>query len=155
LRPVLTKVTAECRVGRDFVAKIERELMENEHVLVPEEIYMAHAHPISPGSRSISREDFYMLYILYRQQPTRLLRSFVYWLFCCRDDCVGQCRVAVVSLRLPDLRPASGAKSCPVQQVLAQQHGEGVGVPQTHCKDKPLLNLGTSLEFNVKVIYHL
>ena len=30
LRPVLTEVAAECRVGRDFVAKIERELMENK-----------------------------------------------------------------------------------------------------------------------------
>ncbi len=30
LRPVLTKVAAECRVGRDFVAKIKCELMENE-----------------------------------------------------------------------------------------------------------------------------
>ncbi len=36
-RPVLTKVAAECRVGRDFVAKIERELIENNRVLVPEE----------------------------------------------------------------------------------------------------------------------
>ncbi len=83
LRPVLTKVAAECQVGRDFVAKIECELMENERVLAPEEIYMARAHPIGPGSRSMSGEDFYVLYILYRQQPTRSLRSYVYWLFCC------------------------------------------------------------------------
>ena len=35
LRPVLTKVAAECRVKRSFVSKINRELMENERVLVP------------------------------------------------------------------------------------------------------------------------
>jgi hypothetical protein len=38
LRPVLTKVAAECRVGRDFVGIIEHEFMENEQVLAPEEI---------------------------------------------------------------------------------------------------------------------
>jgi hypothetical protein len=40
LRPVLTKVPAECQVGRDFVAKNEHELMENERVLVPEDIWL-------------------------------------------------------------------------------------------------------------------
>ncbi len=59
MRPVLTKVAVECQVGRDFVAKIEHELMENERVLAPEEIYMARAHPIGPGPRSsMSGEDF-------------------------------------------------------------------------------------------------
>ncbi len=83
LRPVVTKVAAECHVGWDFVVKIERELMDNERVLVPEEIYLARNNPIGPGSRSMSKEDFFLLYILYRQQPTWLLKSYVYWLFCC------------------------------------------------------------------------
>ena len=30
LRPSLRRVAAECRVGKDFVAKIERELIEND-----------------------------------------------------------------------------------------------------------------------------
>ena len=33
LRPVLTKVAAECHVGWDFVTKIEQELVENDRVL--------------------------------------------------------------------------------------------------------------------------
>jgi hypothetical protein len=94
LRLVLTKVAAVCRVGRDFVAKIERELIKNERVLAPEEIYMARAHPIGPGSRSMSGEDFYVLYILYRQQPTRSLRSYVYWLFCCTRPIVSESTVS-------------------------------------------------------------
>jgi hypothetical protein len=65
LRPVLTKVAAEFWVGRDFVAKNMRELVENKCVRAPKEIYKACAHPIVPGSRSMSREDFYVLYILY------------------------------------------------------------------------------------------
>ncbi len=79
LRPVLTVVAAECRVGRDFVAKTERELIENNRVLVPEEIFLGWDNPISPGLKSMSGEDFYVLYILYRQEPTRSLKSYVYW----------------------------------------------------------------------------
>jgi transposase len=80
LRPVLTEVAEECRVGRDFVAKIERELMENGRVLPPEKIFMNQDHPIGPGSLSMSGEDFYVLYFLYRQEATRSLKSYVYWL---------------------------------------------------------------------------
>ena len=57
LRPVLTEVAVECRVGRDFEAKIERELMENNGVLPPEEIFMDRDHPIGPGLMSMSGES--------------------------------------------------------------------------------------------------
>jgi hypothetical protein len=104
--PSLRRVAAECRVGKDFVAKIERELIENDRVLPPEEIYMACVNPIGPGSRSMSGEDFYVLYILYRQQPTRSLKICVLVTLLHGDDRVGEYRVAVVSPRLPDSRPA-------------------------------------------------
>ncbi len=45
LRPVLMKVTAECHVGWDFVAKIERELVENDRVFTPGDIYGARIMP--------------------------------------------------------------------------------------------------------------
>ncbi len=80
-RPVLTEVAAECRVGRDFVAKIECELIENNQVLAPEETFLGRDNPIGPGLKSMSGEDFYVLYILYWQEPTRLLKSYVYWLY--------------------------------------------------------------------------
>ena len=94
LRPVVTKVAAECRVERHFVVKIERELMENERVLAPEEIYLARANPVGPGSRSMSEEDFFLLYMLYRQQPTRSLKSYAYWLFCCTGTIVSESTVS-------------------------------------------------------------
>ena len=75
------EVAAECRVGRGFVAKIECELMENDRVLVLEEIFMGWNNPIRPGSKSMSSESFYVLYILYWQEPTRSLKSYVYWLY--------------------------------------------------------------------------
>ena len=58
-----------CHVGRYFVAKIECELMENDQVLAPVEICMGPNHPVRPGSMSMSGEDFYVLYILYHQEP--------------------------------------------------------------------------------------
>jgi hypothetical protein len=107
LRPALRKVAAECRVGNDFVAKIECELIENDQVLVPEEIYMACANPIGPGSMSMSGEDFFVLNILYRQQPTRSLKSYVYWLLCCMGTIVLESTVSQWFLpRLPNLRLA-------------------------------------------------
>ncbi len=93
LRPVLTKVAAECRVGRDFLSKIEQELIENDRVLAPEEIYGAQDNPIGPGSTIMSGEDFYVLYLLYRQQPTWSLKSYVYWLFCCTGTIVSKSTV--------------------------------------------------------------
>jgi hypothetical protein len=57
--------------------------VENDRVLTPGEIYGARDNPIGPGLMSLSREDFFVLYMLYRQQPTRSLKSYVYWLFCC------------------------------------------------------------------------
>jgi hypothetical protein len=79
-RPNLTEVAAECHVGRDFVIKIERELTEKGRILAPDEIVMGRDHPIGPGSKTMSGEDFYVLYILYRQEPTRSLKSYVFWL---------------------------------------------------------------------------
>jgi transposase len=94
LRPILSRIAAECRVGWDFVAKIERELVENDRVLTPKEVYLARDNPIGPGSMSMSGEDFYVLYILYRQEPTRSLKSYVYWLFCCTGTIVSESTVS-------------------------------------------------------------
>ena len=91
LRPVLRKVAADCRVEWNFVAKIERELMENERVLAPDEKYLAHAtNLVGPGSRSMSDEDFFLLYMLFLQEPMRSLKSYVYWLFCCTGTIVSE-----------------------------------------------------------------
>ena len=73
LRPVLTKSAAECRVDWHFVVKIEREITGNKRILAPEVIYLAHANPIGPGSRSMSKEDFFLLYVLYCQDLTQSL----------------------------------------------------------------------------------
>ncbi len=53
------------------------------------------------------------------------------------DDRVGEHRVAVVSRRLPNSGPALYAESCPVRQVPAEEHGEGMGISRPHREDKP------------------
>jgi hypothetical protein len=85
MRPVMSKIALECHVSKKLMVKIEHELMENSHILTPEEILLALSLPIGPGSRSMSDEEIFILYLLYRQDPTRSLKSYVYWLFCCTE----------------------------------------------------------------------
>ncbi len=57
LRPVAvaTLVAAECCVTKKVVCNIERELTENERIILAlDEIYLARANPIGLGSRSMS-----------------------------------------------------------------------------------------------------
>ncbi len=83
MRPVLTKVAVECCIVKTFVVKIEWKLMEKLCILLPEEIYMACVNLIRPGSRIMSNEEIFIHYLLYWQDPTWSLKSYVYWLFCC------------------------------------------------------------------------
>ena len=121
LRPVLRKVAAECQVGWDFVAKIEQELVENDRVLTPGEIYGARDNPIRPGSMSMSREDFLCaVHALQATANTVLEKLCLVAILLHGDDRVGEHRVAVVSRRLPKLGATLCAESCPVRQVPAE-----------------------------------
>ncbi len=75
LRHVVTQVAAECRIGKDIVCKIEHELMENDRVLTPNKIYNARDIAIGPGSKTMIKEEMFVLYQLYREDPTRSLKS--------------------------------------------------------------------------------
>ena len=83
---VLMEVAAECHVRRDFVAKIECELMENNQVLVWQEIFMGWDNPIRPGSKHMTSEDFYLLYIfpfVFFSFPFFSFFFFLSFLFTC------------------------------------------------------------------------
>jgi hypothetical protein len=82
MQPSITKVALECHVSKKFFVKIEHELMENPRILAPEEILIARGLLIGPVSWSMNDEDIFILYLLYWQDPTRSLKSYVYWLFC-------------------------------------------------------------------------
>ena len=82
-RPKISHVAKECKVSRSFVRKIEQELMVAGKVVPPEDIYRERSSKTSsgPGSRSLSDVDQFVLYRLYKKNPTRSLRSYVNWLF--------------------------------------------------------------------------
>jgi hypothetical protein len=67
LRPVVTQVAAKCRVGKDFVCKIERELMDSNRVLTSDQIYIARDIAIGLGSKTMTKEEMFVLYQLYWQ----------------------------------------------------------------------------------------
>ncbi|KAL7545645.1 hypothetical protein ACHAWF_009010 [Thalassiosira exigua] len=81
LRPNLSKVARDCDVGWHFVEKIERELLCEGRVRAPKDIYREQERPIGPGSLSLDPVDIFVIYRLYRKEPTRCLESYVNWLF--------------------------------------------------------------------------
>jgi hypothetical protein len=96
MRPSMSKVALECCGSKKFVVKIEHELMKDSRILAPEEILMARGLLIGPGSRSMSDEDIFILYLLYRQDPTRFLKAMYIGYFVAQGHCVKQYRVAMV-----------------------------------------------------------
>ena len=56
-RPVAMQVARRCHVGKDFVIKVEGELMDNDLVLRPEEMYLNRASPRGLGSICMSDKD--------------------------------------------------------------------------------------------------
>ena len=78
----IRKIASHCRVGKDFVIKIICELEKNAgQVVAPDIIYSNRNVPVGPGSIRLTSEDRFVLYCLYQKDPTRSLRSYVYWLF--------------------------------------------------------------------------
>jgi hypothetical protein len=88
LRPVVTQVAAKCRIWKGFVCKIERELMESGRVLTPNEIYNARDIAIGPGSKTMTEEEMFVLYQLCQAELTWSLKSYVYWMICCKGTIV-------------------------------------------------------------------
>jgi hypothetical protein len=78
-RPNISKLATDCNVGRAFVTKIEGELYAEGRVIPPDEIKlnMVNNRQLGAGSISLDPEDCFVLYQLYRKQPTRSLKSYV------------------------------------------------------------------------------
>ena len=80
-RPSINQVAKECQVGWHFVEKIEGELLMEGRVIAPRDIYRNRQLPIGPGVYTLDTIDSFVLYRLYKKQPTRSLKSYVNWLF--------------------------------------------------------------------------
>lgn len=79
-RPNLRQLQRDCKVSWSFVRKIERELRTHGRVLNPGEVYKNQPGPIGPGSKTIGEAGAFVLYLLYSEEPSRVLSSYVYWL---------------------------------------------------------------------------
>ena len=79
-RPNLKRIASECGVSWAFVSKIEQEILVHERVLSPEEIRAAADRPTLPGAIILTDIDRFVLYMLLKEQPSRILQSYQSWL---------------------------------------------------------------------------
>ena len=80
-RPSINYVAAVCGVDWHYVRKVEGELFLQGHIALPADAYKDRGGPSGPGSICMTQEDSFVLYCLYRKQPTRSLKSYANWLF--------------------------------------------------------------------------
>lgn len=79
-RPNIEALARNCKVNGHFITKIEKELKTHRGVLNPKEVYKNLEGPIGPGSKSIGETGAFILYLLYSEEPSRTLSSYVEWL---------------------------------------------------------------------------
>jgi hypothetical protein len=71
-RPELTQVARHCSVSRNFVRKIEQELVVHGRVLHPKDL-RSNRNSIGPGARTIDEMDAFVLLLLYLVEESRTL----------------------------------------------------------------------------------
>ena len=80
-RPNLNQISRECKVGWHFVEKIEREILGLGKIQAPEDAYVNRVTITGSGAKSIDKVDAWVLLMMYIEEPTRSLASYVQWLF--------------------------------------------------------------------------
>jgi hypothetical protein len=73
-RPQLTQVASVCSVSRNFVRKIENELVVHGRVLHPKELQQDRI--IGPGAISLDELDAFVLLLLYLVEESRTLPDY-------------------------------------------------------------------------------
>lgn len=79
-RPSIRALSRKCKVNWHFVNKVEKELLKYDRVLRPDEVRKNRVGPIGPGSKSLGAEGAFVLYLLFSEEPSRTLSSYVEWL---------------------------------------------------------------------------
>jgi hypothetical protein len=77
LRPNISVLAKRCRVSRGFVRKVEQELFSCGRVIEPEVLRKEKDVPVGPGSKSLSGLDMFVILMLYHEEPSRSLKSYV------------------------------------------------------------------------------
>ena len=74
----ISSVSRECKFSRKFVRKIVKELTQFGKVLIPEE--SRRQGNSGPGARTLDEVDLFVILVLYMEEPSRSLHSYVSWL---------------------------------------------------------------------------
>ena len=93
-RPSISALSKQCRVSRGFIKKIEKEMEKYGRVLRIEEKYQVREGPVGPGSASINELDSFILLMLYFDEPSRILPSYVEWLQILSGTVLSECTVS-------------------------------------------------------------
>ena len=80
-RPNISALSRKCHVSRSTVTKVEEELISSGQVIDPKEIVCNRDIPSGPGSKSLSDLDVFVVLLLYHQEPSRTLKSYVLGLY--------------------------------------------------------------------------
>jgi len=75
-RPNLSALARRCQVSRGLVRKVEADIVSCGRV-----IKKGKDVPVGPGSRSMSGLDMFVIMMLYHEEPSRSLKSYVRGLF--------------------------------------------------------------------------
>ena len=75
--PSIRRLMKHCKVSWHFVNKVRKELKRYDRVLRPEEIYQNRGGAKGPGSKTLDNIDIFVIYILYTEEPSRCLASYV------------------------------------------------------------------------------
>mmetsp|Transcript_8885 Transcript_8885/g.14506 ORF Transcript_8885/g.14506 Transcript_8885/m.14506 type:complete len:207 (+) Transcript_8885:41-661(+) len=76
-RPNIEALARNCKVNGHLITKIEKELKTHGWVLHPKEVYKNPEGPIGPGSKSIGETGAFVLYLLYSEEPSRILSKII------------------------------------------------------------------------------
>ena len=75
--PSLRSIAGKCRVGDEFVQKVEREISVHGRVLTPSEVLQNKEVPRGPGSIVLDEFDSAVLLFLYLKEPSRSRESYI------------------------------------------------------------------------------
>ena len=79
-RPSISALSRQCRVGWNFIKKIEKEKEKYGRVLTIQEILQNREGPVGPGLVSINKLELFVFIMLYLDEPSQILSSYVEWL---------------------------------------------------------------------------
>lgn len=80
-RPHINALTRQCKVSWSYARKVEREILSHGTVVASLTLKECRNDSVGLGSKMLSRLDVFIVIMLYHQEPSYLLRSYLLTLF--------------------------------------------------------------------------